>query len=103
MTEELLKSCFMYEELINAGARNANDQENSRACSYFNFNVMFWLTHLIGLCMIILTVVWVFKYWGGIGWRGNPADEFNWHTLSMTIGFIYLFGNGMIFVKLCIR
>lgn len=88
----------MYEELLDAGQINVNSQENSRH-SYCSFNVLFWLTQSTGLCMLILTAVWVFKYWGGVGWRDSPADEFNWHTLSMTVGFIYLFGNGMLMLK----
>lgn len=101
LTDELLKSCFMYEELLDAGQTNVNNQESSGR-SYFSFNLLFWLTQLTGLCMIILTVVWVFKYWGGVGWRDNPADEFNWHTLSMTVGFIYLFGNDLLIFR-CLR
>lgn len=85
----------MYEELFDAETRNEDDLENSRR-SYLSFKVLFWLTQSAGLCMVILTAVWVFKYWGGVGWRDDPADEFNWHTLSMTVGFIYLFGNGII-------
>lgn len=101
LADELLKSYFMYEELLDTGERNLDNRENSKHL-YVSFSVLFWLTQITGLCMVILTIVWVFKYWGGVGWRDNPADEFNWHTLSMTVGFIYLFGTDLLIFR-CLR
>ena len=36
------------------------------------------------------------NYRHGFTWRDNPKLEFNWHPLLMTIGLIFLYGNGKI-------
>ena len=40
--------------------------------------------------------VWMSSlYRGGFAWQDKPQYEFNWHPLLMTIGLIFLYGNGM--------
>lgn len=38
--------------------------------------------------------IWTGHHLGGFAWQKNPGLEFNWHPLLMTIGMIYLYGNG---------
>ena len=40
--------------------------------------------------------IWTGHHLGGFAWQKNPGLEFNWHPLLMTIGMIYLYGNGML-------
>lgn len=64
--------------------------------SYFSFKVLYWITQFVGLLGIALIFVWVFHYRGGIGWHSEPKHEFNLHVLCMSIGMIYLSGNGIL-------
>lgn len=59
-----------------------------------NFKVLFVLTQLIGLTMIVLMGCWIGVHMGGLAGTSNPSIEFNWHPLLMTIGLIFLYGNG---------
>lgn len=58
-----------------------------------NFKVLYVLTQLCGLTMIVLVGTWIGQHFGGLGGTDHPKQEFNWHPLFMTIGFIYLYGN----------
>lgn len=60
------------------------------------FKVLFWVTQATGIIACTLTTAWVLHFKGGVGWRTEPKLEFNWHTLSFTIGMIYLYGNGKV-------
>lgn len=60
------------------------------------FQIMFWLTQASGIILCAVVIVWVFCYRGGVGWY-DPYKEFNWHTLSFTIGMIYFYANGNAF------
>ena len=48
---------------------------------------------VVGLIMVVLVGVWMGNYRGGFGW--DVSTVFNYHPLFMTIGMIYLYGNGM--------
>ncbi|KRG06128.1 plasma membrane ascorbate-dependent reductase CYBRD1 isoform X3 [Drosophila mojavensis] len=61
-----------------------------------NFKVLYVLTQLCGLTMIVLVGTWIGQHFGGLGGTDNPKQEFNWHPLFMTIGFIYLYGNSIL-------
>lgn len=43
---------------------------------------------------VVLMGIWTGHHLGGFAWQKNPGLEFNWHPLLMTIGMIYLYGNG---------
>lgn len=59
-----------------------------------NFKVLYVLTQLCGLTMIVLMGSWIGVHMGGLAGTDNPSLEFNWHPLLMTIGLIFLYGNG---------
>lgn len=47
---------------------------------------------VIGLIMVILCGAWFGSYHDGYGW--DTAVVFNYHPLFMTIGMIFLYGDG---------
>ena len=54
---------------------------------------------MFGLAAVVLVGVWMQNYRDGFAWSTeDPGIEFNWHPLLMTIGLIYLYGNGEIYV-----
>lgn len=59
------------------------------------FNTLFYLTEAVGGLLILLMGIWIFNYRGGLAWTSNPAIEFNWHPLLMTIGLVFLYANGI--------
>ena len=47
---------------------------------------------------MVLVGIWMQNYRNGFAWSTkDPGIEFNWHPLFMTIGLIYLYGNGKIY------
>lgn len=68
-----------------------------------NFKVLYVLTQLCGLTMIVLVGTWIGQHFGGLGGTDHPKQEFNWHPLFMTIGFIYLYGNCKLSLLGCAR
>ena len=38
--------------------------------------------------------IWMGHFRKGFAWSETPELEFNWHPLLMTLGMIYLYGNG---------
>lgn len=59
------------------------------------FNTLFYVTEAVGGFLILLVAIWIFKYRGGLAWTSQPAIEFNWHPLLMTIGLVFLYANGI--------
>jgi cytochrome b-561 len=55
------------------------------------------LAQVVGLIMVILSGVWMGKYHNGYGW--DISTVFNYHPLFMTIGMIFLYGDGKLFQK----
>ena len=43
---------------------------------------------------VVLVGIWTGHHLGGFAWQSDPKHEFNWHPLLMTLGMIYLYGNG---------
>lgn len=60
---------------------------------YADFRLLYLILQTIGCTLIILMLVWVFGYAGGLSWSATPNVQFNWHPLLMTIGMVYLYGN----------
>lgn len=58
-----------------------------------NFRVVYLITQMVGASIVILTGSWVGVHLGGLSWTSNPAVQFNWHPLLMSIGMIFLYGN----------
>lgn len=56
---------------------------------------LFVFAEIVGLLAIVLVFFWCVKFNSGFGFESQPL--FNWHPLFMTIGLIYLMGNGMLF------
>lgn len=44
--------------------------------------------------MLTLCVIWWVKYHGGVAWTENPNLEFNWHPILMTLGLVFIYGQG---------
>jgi len=42
----------------------------------------------------IMMGVWMGVYRDGYDWNGTPIQQFSYHPLLMTIGLIFLYGNG---------
>ena len=43
---------------------------------------------------VVLMGIWMGHFRKGFAWSENPDLQFNWHPLLMTLGMIYLYGNG---------
>lgn len=64
------------------------------------FLPIFVAAEIVGILSVLLMFYWCVGYAGGFGLSGNPL--FTWHPLFMTIGLIYLMGNGMYLLYLYI-
>jgi len=53
------------------------------------------LMELVGLAAIAMVTAWMGVYRGGWKWDGT-GKEFNFHPVFMTIGLVFLYGNGAI-------
>ncbi|XP_046388334.1 transmembrane ascorbate-dependent reductase CYB561 isoform X2 [Ischnura elegans] len=60
------------------------------------FNVTLFLTETVGITAVLLMAIWISVYRGGYAWTSSPDLEFNWHPLLMTIGMIFMYGNGIL-------
>ena len=49
---------------------------------------------------VVLCGIWTGHHLGGFSWQSNPNLEFNWHPLLMTLGMIYLYGNGILMYRM---
>ncbi|XP_054267340.1 transmembrane ascorbate-dependent reductase CYB561-like [Macrosteles quadrilineatus] len=43
----------------------------------------------VGLVALLLMIVWVFFYQGGVAWSSQPKQQFNYHVLAMTVAMVY--------------
>jgi len=50
---------------------------------------------VLALVVLIIVGVWMGEFQGGFAWHDDVSKEFNYHPLFMTLGFVYLQGNGM--------
>ena len=60
-----------------------------------NRDTIFDKFQVAGITAVILMAYWMGDLRGGFAWQDNPKYEFNWHPLLMTIGLIFLYGNGI--------
>ena len=65
-----------------------------------SFMPIYAFSHVFGIIAVVLMGIWTGKLYGGFAWQSNPGLEFNWHPLLMTIGMVYLYGNGMLMYRI---
>ena len=58
------------------------------------FMALVTMSQIFGVGAVVLMGVWLGKYQGGYGWGYKNAHKFNFHPLFMTIGLIFLYGDG---------
>ncbi|XP_059608769.1 transmembrane ascorbate-dependent reductase CYB561 [Phlebotomus argentipes] len=73
--------------------------EEIGASNLGHFNSLYLGTLLVGLLLVILVGGWIGSHLGGLAWHSNPAVQFNWHPLLMTIGMIFLYGNAILIYR----
>ena len=71
---------------------------DTKSLRFFTLWVM--LAQGLGLIAVILVAVWMGHFQGGFAWSDDPSKQFNYHPLFMTIGMIFLFGDGKDFCGL---
>lgn len=69
--------------------------ENEKLEKLDFFVQLYVAAHVVGLLSILLIFYWCVSFAGGFGLSGAPL--FQWHPLFMSIGLIYLMGNGRSF------
>lgn len=75
------------------------EQVRESRVSLEGFKPLTILMEVLGATLIILVAVWCGVYRGGFAWRSDPKLEFNWHPLLMTIGFVFLYANGILIYR----
>jgi len=60
----------------------------------------FLAVEAVGLLAVILTIHWVNHFKGGVEWGYTDLGiTFNWHPILMTLGLIFLYGNGALIYR----
>jgi len=60
----------------------------------------FLAVEVLGLLAVILTIHWVNSFKGGVKWGYTDLGiAFNWHPILMTLGLIFLYGNGALIYR----
>ena len=54
---------------------------------------------VVGVSLCVLMAVWTGHFLGGFAWQADPAHQFNWHPLLLTLGLVYLYGNGLVLYR----
>ena len=76
------------------GRGNYDEIDNSAdPRDYQRFTIMVIFVEVVGLIMTVLSAIWMSSYHNGFGW--DFTIVFNYHPLFMTLGLIYLYGNGL--------
>ena len=47
-----------------------------------------------GFMAVVLMGIWTGHFLGGFAFKDDPDHQFNWHPLLMTLGLVFLYGNG---------
>lgn len=63
------------------------------------FVPLYSITQAVGLLSIILILYWIFAFNKGFS-LSTPISEFNWHPFLMSLGMIYLTGNGQLIYEI---
>ena len=70
----------------------------AQVCNQLHIGIFLIMTtdlfQISGFMAVVLMGIWTGHHMGGFAWQSNPKQEFNWHPLLMTLGMIYLYGNG---------
>lgn len=81
----------------------AMEQSVAMSLNVHNRNVFlpaYVATQVPGVIAVVMMFVWTINYKGGFGWgEADPGHAFNWHPLLMTIGMVYLYGNGALIYR----
>jgi len=63
----------------------------------------FWATfgaaEITGIVLVVLMGYWTGVTRGGFAWQENSKKQFNWHPFLITLGLIFLYGNGMMLYR----
>eukprot|EP00092_Neocalanus_flemingeri_P023023 GFUD01024957.1.p1 GENE.GFUD01024957.1~~GFUD01024957.1.p1 ORF type:complete len:238 (-),score=46.38 GFUD01024957.1:260-973(-) len=59
----------------------------------------FLAVEVTGLLAVIMTIAWVFQFKGGVVHKEGMGIDFNWHPILMTLGLIFLYGNGALIYR----
>lgn len=76
------------------------ESPQTQSQSLHGFIPLLGLTEALGALLVILVVIWTAYFRGGFSWRSNPMLEFNWHPLLMTIALVFLYANGIAYLKI---
>lgn len=71
-----------------AAAHGARKMED-----YGRFLALLASALLVGFASVVISLVWVFQYRGGLSWDGS-SREFNWHPILIVMGFVFIQGIG---------
>lgn len=58
------------------------------------------IAEISGFMAVVLMGIWMGHFRKGFAWTEQPDLEFNWHPLLMTLGLIYLYGNGILIYRI---
>lgn len=69
-----------------------------------NFKILYFVSQVFGVSVVLLTVIWVVNYMGLV-WDGKDVELYNWHSIFMVLGMIFLYGNCKMRarMKICVR
>ncbi|KAH8876102.1 Cytochrome b561 [Schistosoma japonicum] len=52
-------------------------------------------SQIFGLLAVVLTAIWLGKFWGGFSWT-EPRQIFNYHVLFSVLGLVFLYGDSIL-------
>ena len=87
-----------FRKLETTSAENGETITNGNTGHRFMYSLVV-LLELIGITSIVLVCVYAYKYMHGFSWNGN-SKIFSWHPVFMTVGLVFLYGNGITFISL---
>lgn len=67
-------------------------QLNSLSAVMFNFELLYFLSQILGIGVVISTVLWVVLYMGVV-WDATDIQLYNWHAIFMVLGMVFFYGN----------